>query len=116
IPTIAIYPTVIVEMGYNDDPVAFRTEAEQVIDMLLARGAQHIIWPTLAVSNPDFASMNNDLDSLLIAHPQLTLADWNSYSSSHPEWFQTDHLHLMPSGGGGLATLLHGALVSTLAN
>jgi len=116
LPTIEVYPTVIVEMGYNDDPAAFKSEADQVIDTLLAHGATHIIWPTLSESTPAYASMNRDLVSLLIAHPQLTLADWNTYSASHPEWFQTDHLHLMPAGGGGMATLLHGALVSSLAN
>ncbi len=116
IPTIPIHPTVIVEMGYNDDPATFRAQADQVIDLLLARGATHIIWPTLSESKPEYASMNRDLVALLIAHPQLTLADWSGVSGTHPEWFQTDHLHLMPAGGGGMATLLHAALVSSLGN
>ena len=115
VPTLTIRPTVIVEMGYNDDATAFRSEAEQAIDLLLARGAQHIIWVTLAESKPEFTSMNRDLQALLLVHPQLTLADWNLYSQGHNDWFQTDHLHLMPAGGYGMAMLLHAALVSPLA-
>jgi len=115
VPTLTIQPTVIVEMGYNDDPSLFRGEAEQAVDLLVARGAQRIIWVTLAESKPEFASMNKDLQALLLVHPQLTLADWNLYSQGHNDWFQTDHLHLMPAGGFGMATLLHAALVSPLA-
>jgi Putative Ig domain len=115
VPNLPIYPTVIVEMGYNDDPTAFHDEAEQAIDLLVARGATRIIWPTLSESKPEYAAMNQSLRELLIAHPQLTLADWNGYSAAHPDWFQNDHLHLMPAGGLGMATLLHGALTSPLA-
>ncbi len=115
VPTLPIYPTVIVEMGYNDDPTAFQSEADQAIDVLVARGATHIIWPTLSESTPEYAAMNQSLRELLIAHPQLTLADWNGYSAAHPDWFQNDHLHLMPAGGLGMATLLHGALTSPLS-
>jgi hypothetical protein len=115
VPTLHIAPTVVVEMGYNDDPARFHDEAEQAIDLLLARGAQRIVWVTLSESKPEFTAMNRDLTALLLVHPQLTLADWNRYSQGHNDWFQTDHLHLMPAGGHGMATLLHAALSTPLA-
>ncbi len=106
--------TVVVEMGYNDDPASFRADVEETIARLTARGVTHIIWPTLFVSKREFAAMNRVLVEAMIAHPQLTLVDWDGYAQGHGDWFQTDHLHLMPAGGTGIATLLHQALAEPL--
>jgi hypothetical protein len=32
-------------------------------------------------------------------HPELRVLDWNGWCRSHPEWFQTDFIHLRPEGG-----------------
>lgn len=116
LPTLPdIASTVVVEMGYNDVPGTFRANVDETIRQLTARGAARIVWPTLNVSRPEFAGMNDVLVQEMLAHQQLSLVDWDSYSAAHPDWFQTDNLHLMPSGGTGIATLLHGALASPLA-
>ncbi len=113
VPTLpAIAPRVLVEMGYNDDPAAFRAEAEQAIELLLQRGARSILWPTLFESKPELASMNRDLRALALAHPELTLADWNADAQGHGDWFQSDLLHVSETGGAALAALLHAGLVS----
>lgn len=110
LPTLSnLGPTVIVEMGYNDDPASFRANVEETIARLTARGVTRIIWPTLHVSRPAFAAMNQMLIEAMIAHPQLELVDWAGYARGHHDWFQSDNLHLMPAGGTGIATLLRDA-------
>jgi hypothetical protein len=117
VPGIAIAPTVIVEMGYNDPAPTFSTEVEAALNLLLARGAQRIVWPTLAEKeNPDYPAQNQVLYDELARYPQLSLADWVRYSAGHPDWFQNDFLHLMPAGGAGLAALLHGALAQPVCD
>lgn len=116
LPTLSnLGATVVVEMGYNDDPASFRANVEETIARLTARGVTHIIWPTLRVSKSEFAAMNQVLVEAMIAHPQLALVDWDGYAQGHGDWFQTDSLHLMPAGGTGIATLLHDALAEPLA-
>ena len=113
-----VAPTVVVEVGYNDDPARFQGDVEETIARLLARGVTRIVWPTLAVwqtqslSHPDFAVKNEILVQELARQPALTLVDWDAYSSGHWPWFQTDNLHLTPEGGTNIATFLHQALVS----
>lgn len=107
--------TVVVEMGYNDLAATFRASVEETIRQLTARGVTRIVWPTLNVSKPDFATMNQVLVEEMLAHAELDLVDWDGYSEGHGDWFQTDNLHLMPAGGTGIATLLHTALASPLS-
>jgi hypothetical protein len=115
VPTLpVIAPTVVVEMGYNDFADTFRANVEETLRQLTARGATRIVWPTLNVSRPEFARMNAVLLDEMVAHPELSLVDWDAYSEGHGDWFQTDNLHLMPAGGTGIATLLHGALAAPL--
>jgi len=111
-----VAPTVVVEMGYNDFPATFRANVEEAIRQLTARGATRIVWPTLAVSRPEFAGMNKVLVDEMVSHPQLSLVDWDTYSDGHDEdWFQTDFLHLRQAGGKAIATLLHTAISSPLS-
>jgi hypothetical protein len=116
LPTLSnLGQTVVVEMGYNDDPSSFGANVEETIAKLTARGVTRIIWPTLHVSRSEFAAMNEVLVKAMIAHPQLALVDWDGYSQGHGDWFQTDNLHLTAAGGTGIATLLHRALAEPLA-
>ena len=107
--------TVVVEMGYNDFPSSFRANVDATIRQLTARGVSRIVWPTLNVSKPELAGMNQVLIEEMLANPQLSLVDWDTYSDGHPDWCQTDSLHLMPAGGTGIATLVHAALAAPLA-
>jgi hypothetical protein len=115
LPTItSLSPTVVVEMGYNDDPTRFRGDVRETLGRLTARGATRIVWPTLFASTPAFTDMNGVLLEAMAANPQLALVDWDGYARRHYDWFQTDNLHLTPAGGAGIATLLHKALVEPL--
>jgi hypothetical protein len=116
LPTLSnLGATVIVEMGYNDDPARFRADVDGTLDRLAARGVTRVVWPTLHVSKSEFAAMNRVLVEAMLAHPQLALLDWDGYAQGHGDWFQTDDLHLTAAGGAGIATLLHEALAEPLA-
>ena len=40
------------------------------------------------------------------------MIDWNVYSRSHPDWFQSDGLHLLAPGAEAMAGLIHQQLVA----
>ena len=42
--------------------------------------------------------------------PEMHLADWNTYSSGHPEWFGRDGIHLTAAGAVALAGYIKGEL------
>jgi hypothetical protein len=103
-------PTVIVVAGYNDFEQTFGQAVEASITALLGAGVTRILWATLRVSRHPYLSMNDELRAAATRHPQLTVVDWNRYSRSHADWFQNDGIHLFPTGGLAMATLLKQAL------
>ena len=46
---------------------------------------------------------------------QLVIADWNSYSAGHPDWFDEDGIHPTPLGAANLGQFVHNALVRAAA-
>src|SRR5205085_12173880 len=48
-------------------------------------------------------------------HPELHVLDWNAYSAPHPDWYQTDSIHLVPAGGVAIAGWLRQAIADTLS-
>jgi hypothetical protein len=110
----SVPPYVVMVMGYNDDADTFATSIDATMQALLAKGAQHVLWLTLRESEGPFPLINDQLWSALARWPQLELVDWNDYSANHPEWFQTDGVHLLPAGGVAMAKLIHGSLLELI--
>lgn len=106
----SIAKTVIVEVGYNDPGDVFAGEVEDAMHVLIHAGVTRVLWVNMREAEGQFPAMNQVLVSAAARYPQLTVIDWNAYSGGHPDWFQTDGMHLLPGGGEGLATLLHGAV------
>lgn len=106
---------VVIVDGYNDLPNAFAGDVELTLDTLRDHGVQHILWPNLHNVSPEYAAKNAVLAAAAQHHPELRVLDWNSYSANHPDWFQTDFIHLRPAGGAAIATWLHQAIADTLA-
>jgi hypothetical protein len=107
-------PTVVVEMGYNDYADSFATSVEQAVQALLAAGVQHILWLSLREAQGQFVAMNQVLEDAARRHPEMTIVDWNLLSANHPEWFQTDSLHLRYAGAIAMASLIHDAIERSL--
>jgi hypothetical protein len=107
----ALGSTVIVAVGYNDFEDAYAGNIEDTLDALRAAHVTRVIWPTLRAERHSYLNMNDDIRAAAAMHPEVTVADWNMYSRSHPDWFQPDGLHLTSDGSVALSTLLHDALV-----
>ncbi len=105
-----VSPTVVVEMGYNDFESTFAGSVDDTIQALVQHGAQHILWLTLRAVRHPYLRMNDVLAAAAKRYPQVELVDWNLYSRSHPDWFQTDGEHLVDAGGVAMATLIHLAI------
>ncbi|HVU79220.1 MAG TPA: hypothetical protein VHC67_16705 [Gaiellaceae bacterium] len=105
--------TVVMFVGNND---VYSSAAQNVAladQELLAAGVAHIVWVTLHVS-PDhtsYAFMNDAIAAAQAADPaHVSVVDWNAYAGPHPEWFQSDGVHLTGAGPLALARLLHSAI------
>ena len=108
-------PIVVIVDGYNDLPANFAGDVELTLDTLRNDGVQHVLWVNLHEVRPEFVAKNAVLAAAAKNHPELRILDWNGYASAHPEWFQNDWIHLMPSGGLAIATWIHQAIMDTLA-
>jgi hypothetical protein len=107
-------PVVVIVDGYNDIPSSFASDVELTLDTLRDDGVQHILWVNLHQVRPEYAQKNAVLAAAALHHPELRVLDWNAYSSGHPEWYQTDYIHLVPAGGVAIAAFINQAIVNAL--
>jgi hypothetical protein len=108
----ALGQTVIVAVGYNDNEQTYAEDIETSLEALRKAGVKRVLWTTLRAERQSYVAMNDDIRTAAGRHPELTVVDWNTYSRSHPDWFQGDGLHLGYDGAVALATLLHKTLVT----
>jgi hypothetical protein len=108
-------PIVVIVDGYNDIPASFAADVELTLDTLRNDGVQHVLWLNLHAVRPEYAQKNAVLAAAALHHPELRVLDWNAYSSGHPEWYQTDYIHLVPAGGVAIAGFIHQAILDALA-
>ena len=103
---------VVVAVGYNDFEDEYAGNVEDAINALTAAGVKRIFWLTLRAAHHPYLTMNDAIAQAAARHPQVTVVDWNLYSRSHPDWFQTDGLHLLGPGAEAMATLIHKSLLT----
>jgi hypothetical protein len=108
----ALGPNVVVVVGYNDNEGTFPQDVDDALTALEGAGVKHVFWLTLRAARHPYLTMNAALEAAVGSHPQLTIVDWNVYSRSHPDWFQSDGIHLSGAGAGAMATLIHKTLVT----
>ena len=108
----ALGSTVIVSVGYNDYQDLYAANIEDALAALRAAGVQRVIWVALRATRTSYMAMNDTIDAAARRHPEMTVADWNLYSRSHPDWFWEDGLHLKGEGSRAMASLLHKRLVA----
>jgi hypothetical protein len=103
--------TVVVLVGYNDDPHVYRAGIDKVLRAMQRRGATHVIWLTLRAVNKQYLLINQVIHGASARWRGLmTVLDWNSYSRNRPAWFATDGIHLSSLGGVQLAIYIHRTL------
>jgi hypothetical protein len=103
---------VVVSVGYNDFEDQYAGNIEDALAAFKAAGVKRVFWLTLRAAHHPYVTMNDDIEAAAQHHPELTVIDWNIYSRSHPDWFQTDGLHLLYPGAIAMATLIHKSLLT----
>ena len=100
-----IGPTVVIFVGYNDDPATYRHGLPTVLKALWRRGVQHVLWLTLRAVNKQYVDVNHAIYAIAPKwEPTMTVLDWNHYSATHRSWYASDGIHMSGTGAGGGAT------------
>lgn len=105
-----IGPTVIVLVGYNDDPGVFAEGLGRTLGALRRFGAQHVLWLTLREVYPVYRQTNAEIRAAARKRPWMKVVDWDAYSRDHPTWFASDGIHLSAEGAVEFAIFLHRTL------
>ena len=106
-----IGPTVVVLVGYNDDPHVYRAGIDKVLTAMQRRGVKHVLWLTLRAVNKQYLLINEAIHGASARFRVLmTVLDWNGYSRGQLTWFATDGIHLSALGGVQLAIYIHRTL------
>jgi SpoIID/LytB domain protein len=104
----------VVQLGYNDDPATFASEADQMIAALTAKAVQRIIFVNLSTrsTSRNYTQSNQVLANLAANNPNISVFDWNAHSSPQDKWRWFDNaslccgVHLNPSGRAEFALFL----------
>jgi hypothetical protein len=113
------YHTLIVATGYNDWAANFALAFDKIVNEARRLGILRIVWMTYRVDisyvSPNGAGNDGTFRSnnLLLAqklatgqYPDVSVADFNSYTRTVPEWFVADGLHYRQLGAWGVADYL----------
>ncbi len=106
-----IGPTVIVFVGYNDDPATYRKGIPVVLRAMRNHGARNVLWLTLRALSKQYIDINHAIYAAEQRwRPLMRVLDWNHYSATRPSWYASDRIHLSGTGAIALATYLHRTL------
>ena len=93
----------VVELGTNGSVTSSDVDAM----MQAAAGVERVVFVNLDVPRSWEAPDNAVLAAGVARYPGVAvLADWNTLSTPHPEWFTPDQVHLEPAGAQALAALI----------
>jgi len=104
---------IVVAAGYNDGAISGAVDA--VVAEARRQGVPHVVWLTYRVAGSNagtYRSHNAVLWQKAQTYPELTIADWASYSAGRSSWVASDGLHLTGSGATAMANLVAGALAA----
>ena len=107
-------PTVaLLQLGYNDTPSTFAQDIDQVVSALNARNVQRIVFVNLSTrrASVDYSTSNAALVAASQRYPNVSVLDWNTYSSGPDKsrWF-SDSVHLTSTGRVEFALFLRNQL------
>jgi hypothetical protein len=103
----------VVDVGYNDDPAAYRRGMDDVVRAAQASGVRTIVWVTLRDTGV-YARTDAVIRSEAQRFPAVEVADWSAFSRGKA-WFRSDGLHLNADGAAGLAAMLRPLIVRAAA-
>ncbi|MFL5926546.1 MAG: putative Ig domain-containing protein [Gaiellaceae bacterium] len=111
---VRLGPTVLVEVGYNDELATFSQDVDTAIQAMLHAGVQHILWANFPATSNQWVDMDHALEEVASHYGQMTIVDWNGYSRGQGSWFQNDGIHLLYPGALAMATLFNQAVTQVL--
>jgi hypothetical protein len=103
-------PTVVVFVGYNDDPATYRNGIPSVLRAMRNHGVKHVVWLTLRAVYKQYVDTNHAIYAAAPKWPIMTVLDWNHYAAPHLSWFSGDGIHMTGTGAVAYATWLHRSL------
>ncbi|HEX6488642.1 MAG TPA: acyltransferase family protein [Candidatus Dormibacteraeota bacterium] len=101
---------VVVDLGNNGTFTSDQLSAF----MKTLSSARLVVFVNLKEDEPWTAANNQLIDAAPQQYPNAVLVNWAAASSSHPEYFWDDGLHLRPEGAQVYAQLIWTALTSHL--
>lgn len=107
---------VVIALGTNG-PISggnrYEVHTKRLLDAL---GPQrHIFWVNTYAPHLKWQNTNNEyLLELVKTYPNVTIVDWCSAASQHPEWLVEDGVHPNNEGAKAFATLVRDTIVQTL--
>jgi hypothetical protein len=101
---------VVIDVGYNDTPSHYDHDLDAVMRALRDGGVRTVVWLTLRDPDHVYRATNKDIFREPNEWPELVIADWDRYSDQHPDWFESDGLHLTSLGAGKLGQFIHTVL------
>ena len=102
---------VVVDVGYNDTPTHYNHDLDLVMRALKGQGVKTVVWLTLRDPSQVYEAANTDIRVEPKEWPQFVIADWDSYSANHPEWFVADGIHLTSLGAAELGQFIHSVVL-----
>jgi hypothetical protein len=110
------YRIAVIATGYNDFASLFPAGVDQVVRIARSKGVERVVWMThrenVTYRSPGgasyaevFRSHNRALRNAVASglYPELSLADWSTYSANRSWWFTADGVHLTSSGARAAA-------------
>ncbi|MEY2450695.1 MAG: hypothetical protein QOD92_269 [Acidimicrobiaceae bacterium] len=100
----------VLALGTND---ADRDGAKPWADLLDALPeTKCIVWPKTYEGSDAVKVFNADLSTIVAAHPNVHVIDWDAAVKAHPEWVQSDQRHYTDEGSNQYAAMLKQAALT----
>lgn len=119
------YSYAVIELGYNDLPETFGTMVDNVMNVLVPKGYEKVIWINVSerqLGGRNYSMTNQQLLEAKSRWPQLIVLDWKAASDgpAKDDWF-ADGMHLTTKGNtefvnwfiGEMDTLRNGGQLPT---
>ena len=105
--------TVVIALGTNG-PLDGQYE-KQTKALLEYLGPDRLIfWVNVYCPATSWQNSNNRyIRKIADEHPNVTIVDWYSVASQHPEWLSGDRIHPNPEGTKVYARLIHDAIAAS---
>ena len=107
-----IGPTVVILVGYNDDPHVYYAGIDKVLHAMHKGGVKQVFWLTLRPVYQQYRITNSVIRGASHRFSWMTVLPWGSYSWPHKDWFASDGIHFTAAGAVQFAIYIHRSLKS----